>query len=194
MGLINLKRDKKGNLGNQMLLLLVMAIVVGLIMLVIFIGQLVLPPLVSTTTDTNTILSDAFASSGDTNLIAAGDASFAPASRALNNLEWVSYTMMILMFLVFLIMCFYVRTYPFLLFVWIIIIVVLLFLALYLTVVYQDLAADPTLGGYYTSWENSDYVLRNLPVFILVAGIIGGIIMFMLSSREQEAEIGGQYL
>lgn len=193
MRLKNLKKDKKG-LASQIMIIIVMALVIGFIILLIFLGQLVFPPLVSVSQDANVILQDTFQASGDSDLQAAGEASFQPAADSLNNLEWVSYTMVIIMFLVFLVMCFYVRTYPFLMFIWIILIILMLILSIYLAVVYQDLAADPALGDYYTDWKNTDFVLQNLPFLVVILGIAGGIIMFILSSRDQEAEIGTRYL
>lgn len=184
-----LMNDKRG-LSGQIMAIIIMAIVLILIMLIVFIGQLVLPPLVSSVQDTSSIVQTAFQSSGNQDLIAAGDASFVPASQSLNNLEWVSYTMFVILFLVFLIMCFYVRTYPFLLVIWIILIVILLIVSIYLAVVYQDLRVSPGLDTYYQSWENTDFFLRYLPGIILIMGVVGGIIMFVISSREQEAELG----
>lgn len=185
-----LMKDKRG-IGNQLMLIIVMAIILGLLMLIIFIAQLVGPPLVSTLQDTNSIIQGSLSTSGNQDLVTAGQSSFEPVAQSLNNLEWVSYTMFVMLFIVFLIMCFYVRTYPFLLVFWIILIVIMLIIAIYLAVVYQDLRVDPTLGSYYTSWENSDFFLKNLPAIILVIGIVGGIIMFIISSREQEVEYAG---
>lgn len=186
--------NKKG-LGNQIMLLIVMAIVLIGLILIMFVWGMLGPPLQATLSDSNTIIQETFASSQDANLISAGQTSFGNATEGVtNNLEWVSYTMFILMFLVFLIMAFYVRTYPFLLVIWIILIVLMFFGSIYLTVVYQDLRADATLGAYYQSWENTDFILQNLPIITLMVGIIGGIIMFMLASRNQEVEqISGGY-
>lgn len=185
-----MKKNKKG-LGRQLMLLLIMGIILILIILLAFVGHLILPPLVSTMQDSNTILQDTFESTNDQNIIDAGQASFEPASRSLSNLEWVSYFMIILSLLIFVIMCFYVRIYPFLLGFWIILIVILMIISIYMTVVYQDLRTDPQLGSYYTSWENTDFVLRHLPLLVLAIGIVGGIIMFSLASRSQEVEISG---
>lgn len=189
----NLRNDKRG-IASQIMIVIIMGIVLAMLMLFIFIGQLIGPPLISTLQDTNGILQETMQSTNNENLTSAAQASFQPAADSLNNFEWLSYTLIIMVFLVFIVMCFYVRTYPFLLFVWIIMIILLVVMAIYLSVVYQDLATDNTLGGYYTSWENTDFILQNLPAIILILGIVGGIVMFILSSREQEAEIGGGYL
>lgn len=190
MDLRKLIKDKKG-ISNQIMLVIIMGIVLAMIVLLVFLSHLILPPLQSVSQDTNGIIQETFQSSGDQNLIDAGEASFQPAAESLNNLEWMSYTLVILSFLVFLIMCFYVRTYPFLMFVWIIMMVVLIFISLYLTTTYQGLVTDDTLGGYYTSWENTDFILQNLPIILVFVGIIGGAIMFMLASRDRESELGG---
>lgn len=184
------KKNKKG-ISGQIMLLIVMAIILIAIVLMVYIFTLIGAPLQSIMQDTSGILSDTMQSTNDPDLINASQASFEPALRSLNNLEWFSYTIAIMAFLVFLIMCFYVRVYPFLIFIWIVLIIVLLALSLYLTSAYQGLASDDGLGGYYTAWENTDFMLKNLPFIILILGIGGGIIMFMLASKEQSVEAGG---
>ena len=167
-----------------------MAVVLVSLILVFFVFQLIGPPLVSVVQTSNTIIQESLASSGDGNLTAAGEASFQPAADSLNNFEWISYTIFIVLILTWLIMCFYVRTYPFLMVIWILLVIVLVALSLYLSVVYQDLRLDPTLGTYYQSWENTDYFLQFLPAIVVIVGIIGGIIMFAILSRDNEAELG----
>lgn len=181
-------KNKKG-LANQIILLMVMAVVLILIMGLVFIWQLIGPPLQNTLQSSNTILQDTMSSTQDQKLINASQASFGNAAASLNNLEWFSYTMFIMMFLVFLIMCFYVRVYPFLIFIWLILVVLLFITSLYFAVTYQDLRADATLGSYYQSWENTDFMLKNLPAIVLIVGIVGGIIMFMIANRSPEVEL-----
>lgn len=182
----SLIKEKKG-LADKIILLLVMGFVLIMIFVFLFLAQLVLPLMVGLSQETNLQIRDAFQQTGDENIINASQVSFEPASQSLNNLEWISYTLFIIVLLVFLIMCSYVRTYPFLIFVWIVLMLVLLFLSLYLVVSYQDMVADATLGGYYTSWENTDFMLKNLPVIVLFMGVIGGIIMFFVSRNSEQA-------
>lgn len=185
-------RDKKG-LSGQITTIIVMGIILGVIMLMVFVAQLAGPILFGPLQEIGVEINTAFQETGNQDLIDAQESSFQPAIQATNNFEWITYTILIFMFIIFIVMCFYVRTYPFLIVVWILMILLLLFASLYLTVSYQEISVDSTLSGYYDSWENSNFLLKNLPVIILMVGVIGGIIMFILASREQEAEVGGSY-
>jgi hypothetical protein len=183
-------KNKRGeaNPGGQIVLLLVMGVVLVLLVLSLFLWQLVGPPLVSTIQTAGTISTQAFQSTQDADIISAGASSITPAVDSLNNLEWVSYTLFTLLFLTFIIMCFFVRVYPFLVVFWIIIVVILFIASLYLTTTYQDMRTDPSLG--YTSWENTDFMLRNLPVLIFVVGLVGGIVMYIIASKDKEIDAG----
>lgn len=187
-----LLKNKKGQaqLSGKIVIIIVMAIVLITLVLGIFLFQLVGPPLVSTLQDTSGILTETMQTSGNEPLQNATASSFTPALQSLNNLEWLSYTLFIVMFFTWIIMCFYVRSYPFLLIIWIVLVIIMIVLSIYLAVVYQDMRIDPGLSDYYQSWENTDFMLKNLPVVVTILGIVGGIVMFVLASRDQEAEVG----
>lgn len=184
-------RNKRGFI-DKTLGLVVFGVVLIFIVLIVYFGSLLMPILTPNLQTAGTLVNDAFQSVDNEPIQNASTAVIVPATNALNNMEWLSYSLMIVCFLAFLIMCFYVRTYPFLLWIWIIMIIIIVFVSIYLTVAYQDLRADATLGQYYQSWENTDFMLRNLPIVMLIIGIVGGVIMFILSSRDAAAEqVGG---
>ncbi len=187
------KKNKKGLAGNIMLLI-VFGIVLVFIILLIYAGSLILPILTPNLQEMGTLANDAMQSTNNQDIQYASNNSIVPATESLNNMEWIGYTMMIFMFLVFIVMCFYIRVYPFLMWIWIVLIVILVFVSMYMTVAYQDLRADSQLGDYYKAWGNTDFVLRNLPVVVFILGVIGGIVMFMVSSRDGAMEQGGGYL
>lgn len=171
--------------------MMIWALVLIFIILLVWAGAVVLPILTPTLHDVGSITTEALHSANDPAITQATDASIVPATETLNNMEWISYTLMILMFMAFLVMCFYVRTYPFLIWIWIIMIVVMIFVSIYLTVAYQNLRNDPMLGSYYKEWGNTDFVLRNLPIVIFVLGVVGGIIMFMIPKDTATEQAGG---
>jgi len=187
-----IKKDKKAQsqLGGKIMIIIVMAIVLIMLILGFFLFQLVGPPLVSTLQEASGVISNTMQSTGDEALVNASASSFEPALQSMNNLEWISYTLFIVMFFTWIIMCFFVRSYPFLIIIWVILMIIMVVLSIYLAVVYQDMRTSPGLAEYYQSWENTDFMLKNLPVVMTILGIIGGIVMFVLASRDQEAEIG----
>lgn len=185
-----LKKDKRG-IGNSLFALLIIAGVLIVIMLVVFVFQMAGPPLISTTNSAKTILHNSIQTSGNPALVNASANSIEPGLESLNNMEWIAYTLFTLMFLSFLGMCLYVRTYPFLLVFWIVLIILLTIVSLYLAVSYQGLRTDTSLG--YQSWENTDFMLKNLPTIIFTLGAIGGIVMFGISRGQNEQEQLGYY-
>ena len=190
-------KNKKGQmqLAGKIWLIIIMAIVLIMLILGFFLYQLVGPPLVSTLQDASGTISGTMQQSGDQNLQNASAASFEPALQSTNNMEWLGYTLFIVMFFTWIIMCFYVRSHPYLMLIWIVLVIIMVVLSIYLAVVYQDLRTSPGLADYYQSWENTDFMLKNLPIIVTILGIGGGIVMFILASREPEAEgnYGGYY-
>jgi hypothetical protein len=183
MDLIN----KKG-ITSQIMTLYIMGIVLVVLVMFIYLWALAGPLFVGLMGDANTEFKTLFQQTNDQHLINASVPSIETGIDSLNTFEWVSYMIFIFMFLGFLIMCFYVRTYPFLIAVWIVLIIIIVFLSIFLTVTYQDISLDPSVSGYYSQWENTDFMLKNLPAILSVLGVIGGIIMFILATREQEIE------
>lgn len=188
----SLVKNKKGQMqvANKIMIIVVMAIVLIMLVLGFFLFQLVGPPLVSTLQDASGTISETMQQSGDETLQNASASSFEPALQSMNNLEWLSYTLFIVMFFNWIIMCFFVRSHPFLLIIWIVLMIIMIALSIYLAVVYQDMRTSPGMAEYYQSWENTDFMLKNLPIVMTILGIVGGIVMFTLVSRDPEAGLG----
>lgn len=178
--------NKKG-LSNQIMVVIVMGMIIGLIIVFSYAGMLFFPLVSDSFSTLGGIMSDVSQETGNPAIQNATSSSFTPAVEGVQQLEWISFTIFVFLIMTMLIMCFYVRTYPFLVFIWILIIVVLVFFSIFLANAYQDLRVG-SLGDVYTSWENTDYYLQWLPHIVMVIGIIGGIIMFVLASRQPEAE------
>lgn len=164
-------------------------VMVGIIVL-FFAWSLAGPIITQSTGELNTLLQSTATSTGDSGIINASQSTFQPASEGINVLEWLSFFMIIMLFLTMIIIASFVRTYPFLAFVWIFIIVILVFVSIFITVAYQDITSGSGyLADTYASWESSHYILLNLPIIVVAVGIIGGILMFILSTRDREAEV-----
>lgn len=178
----------KGKRGfyNQLMIVVVLGMVLGGIMLLFWIGGMVLPIISQTSGDLNSIIQSASTDTGDANMSMATEASFGNVNKTVQNFEWVYFTLIIFVFITFIAMCFYVRTYPFLAFVWLLIIFILVFISIFLASSYQDVSATGDLG--YSSYQTSGFYMSYMPYIFAVIGIIGGIVMFILATRDQEAE------
>lgn len=177
-------KDKRG-LSNEIMVVIVMAFALGVIILFSYLVMLVLPLISDTTQVFTGIIEDASVSSGNEALENATVVSFAPVSEGVQQLEWITFMLFVFMLITMLIMCFYVRTYPFLAFVWLLMVLVLVFISIFLTNAYNDIRQGE-LSDVYQSWENTDFYLQYLPHIVLVMGIIGGIIMFAMASRRPD--------
>lgn len=176
--------NKKGFI-DQLTIVIVMGIVLTFLVLAFFVWAFAAPYVADASNEINTIVSSADFSSGTPEVANATAASITPINSSIQQLQWISYAMIIVLFIGFVVMCFYVRTYPFLAFIWIAIIIMIVFMSIFLSVSYQDARED-----IHTQWANQNYLLEYLPHIITVMGIIGGIIMFVLATRDSEAELG----
>lgn len=181
-------KGKKG-FQKQIMIVIIIGLVFGMLIIFSYAGMLFFPILTDSFGTLSGILQEATseANTGNQALENATQASFVQANRGVQQLEWIVFTMFVFLMITMLIMCFYVRTYPFLIFVWILMILILTFGSLFLANAYQDLRSGE-LSEVYTSWENTDYYLQWLPHIVVIIGVIGGIIMFVLASKQPEAE------
>lgn len=109
-----------------------------------------------------------------------------PVNNALDNLQWLAYTLPIVLFLCFIMMCFYVRTYPFLLPIWLAISGVLVFMAILMTSGYnQSVGDDP----FYADYAINNFYMSYMPYLIGAVALIGGIVLLVLVSKDASAEV-----
>lgn len=115
---------------------------------------------------------------------------FGSANQIVQNTEWITYGILTCAFIVFLVMCYYVRTYPVLIFIWLLVGLVLIFTGMLLSESYSTIIND---GGYltsaYASWQGNDIIMQNLPLILGGFILLGGIIMFALITRDKDEEL-----
>lgn len=176
--------NKKGY-GPLISVLLMLLILIG-IFIVYFVFSLTAPPILSAFNETVFTLQDA--SKSDNDLGNATANTFVPVNAGLDNLRWISYSLLVITLLGFLFCAYTVRTYPFFAVIWILGMIVLIFVSIYMASAYQDVAGNDELGMIYQSWTTNDYFMRYMPYIITAFGFIGGFILFAIISRESEVE------
>jgi len=91
-------------------------------------------------------------------------------------------------FLGFLGICYYTRTFKWLSVVWILLVIVLVFISMILSNSYQDSKNTATdLNKFYTTWGTNDFLMSNLPYIVGFFGFICGIILFAISALPDES-------
>lgn len=182
--------NRKG-IAEQIIYILIIFVIL-ITILVVYFAWSMLAPSISTITGqiTNSAITAAN-SSGDQNLSVAATTALSPINNSLPILEWGTYFVLIMLFFGFLILCFFVRAYPFLIFFWVILIIILAFVSLFLTDSYLTASAGTSyVATADQGWTTNNFIMSNLPSIFVAVGIFGGIILFILVSREQEAEAG----
>jgi len=180
--------NKKG-LSGQIMTVLIITMVLVFIIIAFWVGSMILPLLTGTGgLLINQLSSSINANSPNTELANASNIALNTASSVLGVVETIVYLVMIFLFLGFIALAYYVRTYPFLAFFWVFILIGLVFLSMIISNSYTLASQNPTISGYYTTWGSNDFLMSNLPIIVLVVGVVGGIFLFILASREPEAE------
>lgn len=179
-------KNKRG-VGGQLIAMIIIIILLGVMILGLFVWGLVAPPLVDAVNELTGGLQEV--GKEDADISEAIDASFVQGNNMVAQLEIVSYLILFGFFIGFIILAFSVRTYPFLLGIWIAGVIVLTFLGLFLSISYTDLIeGDAYLSEVYSSWGMQHFLLSNLPHLIVVLGTIGGIILFVIVTTGGEVE------
>lgn len=183
--------NNKGELSSGIIVVVVIAFVIGLVAVLSYAGMLLFPPVADAMNTLGSTMNEVSMQTGDQAMQNASDYSFETLGPIADNFEWIAYSIFIFLIITMLMLCFYVRTYPFLVFVWIFLILILVFISLFIASTYPGIR-EGALGSTYQSWENTDFYLRYMPHIIFVIGIIGGIIMFGIASKQPDE--GGVYV
>jgi preprotein translocase subunit SecG len=179
--------NRKG-LSNQIILVIIMIAFLALVTVGFFIYSLIAPVITYTSdTVTNEILN---IPNDELNTTTYLNYTFGTTNRLIQNAEWITYGLIFIMFITFTIFAYNVRTYPALLFIWIIMGFLLIFIAMALAESYDGIGNS---GGYlqdaYESWEGNNIFLQNLPWFVGGTWLIGGIILFIVMTKDEQSEL-----
>jgi len=183
--------DKKG-LGAGLITVIVMVVILVFLMLIFFAWSLTGPLLTSligeVSGDITDVMNQAPAPTPETNLTQINEVTNVVFNDSVQQLEWITYAIFGAVILTFLVMAYYVRTYPFMLGIWIVTIILLVFLSLFMTYTYEQTKQDAYLNGIYSTWATNDFIISNMPIIILILGVLGGIFMFAVVTRDSEYE------
>lgn len=174
---------------QQMIVILVMIGVLMALIVGYFAWSLIAPLLVSTGNELTGALQNV--TQGDQNLSVIVNNTIVPLNTSVSqNLEWISYSLLVFLMLGFFLCCFFVRTYPFLLVFWLGFNFVIAFASIYMSSSYSDLLRGSDAAALaYQSWQANSFIITNLPAICIAIGVLGGIILFVLLTKDPEAEL-----
>lgn len=169
-----------------------MIIVLGIIIISLFIAGLILPMFTSYSSEVFNQFIIASGNETPSNLSSAAETSFQPAIETLGIFQTLLLIAFIFFFIGFIVLCAFVRAYPFLIIIWIIGIILLAGISIFLSITYTDIkSTNAETRQVYGSWAMTDFFMSNLPIIVVVIGVIGGLIMLMIIPKDQEIEVGG---
>lgn len=160
------------------IILAVMMVIVGF-----WIFGLAMPPIVDSVGTVTTVMQNA--SAGNSAMENATETTFVNVNKGMGAFHWIGYSMFIASLLGFVFVAFYVRTYPFLLIFWVGFMVVLIIGSIGLASAYQDIAGSVS---YYEAWQTQHFFLTYQPHILVAMAFLGGLVLFVLISKESEAE------
>ena len=175
--------NNKGSLYNNIMLgIILIGTLIGIIIL-FFLYTMIAPPATDSINTINGmvqgIVTDTKQSEG--NLSNSLEISTRPISGISGIFEWVGYSMFVMLLVGYIMICYYVRSYPFLIAFWFIAIIGATLLSMILSNAYIDVSTGTdSIALAYQSYTTQDYMMTYLPHIIASTGLIAGIILFMI--------------
>ena len=182
--------NKKGDLVKNITMVLILFVVLGFLVGGYFLVSMVGPLVVGEGLNSMNILQTAINTTQQgTNLANASAVAVEFGTNFLGVIEVFVYFALVGLFLGYLIICYYARSYPFLAIFWVFAIIFLVLFAMILSNAYITTAeSNSDINAFYQTWGTNDLLMRYLPHLVALFGITGGIFLFVLVSREPEAE------
>jgi hypothetical protein len=177
---------------NQVMIILILLIVFTLVIGGVWIMSIAGPIIVGEgTTISNQISSVVHQNNPGTALDNATTVVTNTTTSGLGTLELLVFMLTIGLFLGYLVICYYVRTYQWLSVLWIGIIFLMVVMSFIFSNAYQQVSHQSELRSFYTSWTTMDYLMNYLPHITIALGIISGILLFTILVTEPEQDVMG---
>jgi len=101
-------------------------------------------------------------------------------------LQWISVFLIVGMIIAIMIGSYLVTTKPVFFIPYIFIVIIAVVVAVPMSNAYETLASTPELASTFTGFTGANWIMLNLPIWISIIGILGGIIMFSRMGKKEE--------
>ena len=129
---------------------------------------------------------------GDANVTEVIDQTMGAVNNAYQSLYWIAIFLMVGMVISIFIGSYLVTTKPIFFIPYFFIVVIAIIIAVGLSNAYELIIKDPTLAGSFSGFIGANFIMSQLPIWIAIIGMVGGIIMFVrMGSKEKEMYGGG---
>lgn len=180
------KRGQTNLVGNFMNILIMVMVIVGIIA-VIFGIALGAPLLIGNANTLNEEVTSAFqdANIQDIDTQNATGIATDTVRGTLGTMQFIMYAVFIGLILGYLVICFYMKSQPWLIFAWVFIMLFMVIISMFIANSYITAAENPVNEDFYDAWGSSDFVMRYLPHIMATLGVIGGIFLLVLYPRDE---------
>jgi hypothetical protein len=117
---------------------------------------------------------------------------FGAVNRAYGSLYWISIMLIVGMIISIFIGSYLVTTKPIFFIPYAFITIIAVIIAVGLSNAYEQVIQDPTLASTFAGFVGANFIMLQLPIWIAVIGVVGGIIMFVrMGSKDNQIYGGG---
>lgn len=131
---------------------------------------------------------------GDLNTTEVIDDTLGKVNQAYQGLYWISWFLIVGMVISIFIGSYLVTTKPVFFIPYIFIVIIAVIVSVGISNAYEQVTADPTLAGTFAGFTGANFIMSQLPIWIAVIGIAGGIIMFVRMGSKANENQGGYYI
>lgn len=117
--------------------------------------------------------------SNDTNVSQIIENTVGGVTSSYDTFKWISVLLIFGFFLSILVSAFLVKTHPAWFIGYVLMIIIAVVLSVYVSNTYEKLMNDSTLAATFLGFTGANYIFLYLPIWILVIGIIAGILMYI---------------
>jgi hypothetical protein len=177
-------KGKRGGMADLFIFMIVAVVIIFISVIFIYMGGQVTEQ-VHATMDNMTI--------GNANVSQVIDNSLGAVNRSYQSLYWISVFLIVGMVLSIFIGSYLVTTKPIFFVPYAIIVIIAIIVAVGISNAYEQVMADPTLASTFAGFVGANFIMLQLPIWITVIGLVGGIIMFVRMGSKESQMYGGFY-
>lgn len=175
--------NKTGGFTDLFLFMVIALVIVITSAIFIYLGNTVTDELHNTFDNTDV--------GGTVNVTEQIDKSMGAVNSAYAGLYWISIFLIVGMALSIFIGSYLVTTKPVFFVPYIFITIIAIIVGVGISNGYETIIATPELASTFAGFVGANYILAYLPIWIVIIGITGGIIMFSRMGKEQEVSYYG---
>jgi hypothetical protein len=130
---------------------------------------------------------------GNENMTQIIDNSIGAVNRSYQALYWIAVMLIVGMVISIFIGSYLITTKPIFFVPYAFITIIAIIVSVGISNAYMQVIQNPTLASTFAGFIGANFIMSQLPIWITVIGIVGGIIMFVrMGSKEKELYGGGQ--